>query len=119
MGKIGVMATVGRMFDFKVFSRRFGHDDNYSVTLEEDGWTIVSQGMGGKCDPDGNPGLYANFRQDSIHHSDDVGSGFAWLYKNRMDLSDQEMQDGLQRLADWVSETERGTPLGGAFEGLW
>src|SRR5579859_2643365 len=59
--------TIGADFTFRVYSRRWGHDDAYQVKRTEDGWTITHIAIGGPCDKGGRPFLFENFRQDSIY----------------------------------------------------
>ena len=50
--------TVGEIFDFPVYSNRWGHNDNYKVKRIKDGWEINFDGIGGKCDKSGYPYLF-------------------------------------------------------------
>lgn len=111
--------TIGAKFTFKVFSNRFSHEDTYAVERTELGWKIVNIAIGGPCDKGGNPFLYMNFRQDSIQYPAGLEGWMEWLWKQAAEegLTQKQVQDGLNQLADWVSKTEKNTPKGGVWKG--
>ena len=45
--------TIGAEFSFRVFTRRWGHDDTYKVIRTKDGWDISHIAIGGPCDKSG------------------------------------------------------------------
>jgi hypothetical protein len=111
--------TIGAEFTFKVFSSRWGHDDIYKVKRTQIGWIISHIAISGPCDKGGRPFLYVNFRQDSIHYPEGLDGWMEWLWKQASEegLTQQQVQEALQRLADWVSNTEKNRPKGGVWEG--
>lgn len=111
--------TIGADFTFCVFSNRWGHDDTYSVKRTEDGWIIRHMAIGGPCDKGGRPFLFDNFRQDSILFPEDMGGWMEWLWDQAalQGMTVQQVQEGLQQLADWVSTIEKSAPSGGVWEG--
>ena len=111
--------TIGAEFTFKVYSSRWGHDDTYKVKRTELGWIISNIAIGGPCDKGGRPFLYMNFRQDSIHYPEGLDGWMEWLWKQAAEegLTQPQVQAALQRLADWVSNTEKSRPTGGIWEG--
>lgn len=113
------MATIGATFDFEVFSRRWGRNDTYRITLTQTGWDVQYLGIGGACNSRGEPFLFNNLNQDLIHFPQALGDAFDWLHRSHSPMSDPDLEHAIQQLADWVSETERLTPTGGAFQGLW
>jgi len=110
--------TIGSDFTFRVFSNRWGHDDTYNVKRTGDGWTITHIAIGGPCDRGGRPFLFENFRQDSIHYPEGLDGWMEWLWNQAASqgLTQQQVQEALQRLADWVSTTERNVPTGSVWE---
>lgn len=118
-GTFQVMATIGHEFDFSVFTRRWGHFEKYVLTLTEKGWHVAYSGMEGDSDAAAYPTLYANFRQDFVAYPEAIKGAIAWIHREHPGFTDDEVQDGLARLAGWVSELERTTPQGGIFHGYW
>ncbi len=111
--------TIGLDFSFRVFSRRWGHDDTYSVKRTEDGWTISNFAIGGSCDKGGRPFLFENLRHDSIQFPARLDGWMEWLWDKASSegLTQPQVQEALQQLADWVSSTEKSAPSDGIWEG--
>lgn len=111
--------TIGAHFTFRVYSNRHRHDDTYSVTRTADGWTVSHIAIGGPCDKGGRPFLFENFRQDSIQFPEGLDGWMEWLWNRAAEdgLAQDQVQTGLQQLADWVSNTERNAPSDGIWEG--
>lgn len=111
--------TLGAEFEFIVYSRRWGHDDTYQITRTEDGWNVRHIAIGGQCDTGGHPFLFQNFDQDYISYPSKLDSRLAWLWEKAKEdgLSYDNVQQGLQELADWVTATERSAPSKGVWEG--
>ena len=116
------MATLGKTFDFPVFSRRWGHPDNYRLTLTTSGWDFQFMNRPGAgptpCGTDANPALRGNLEHDSIAYPEDVFFGISYLHDHQLEISDSDMQDALKQLADWISITEQSTPDQGALQGI-
>lgn len=111
--------TIDARFKFRVFSKRWGHDDTYNVQRTKDGWHVTHIAIGGPCDKGGRPFLFENFRQDSIHYPEGLDAWMEWLWDQAAarGLAVDEVQAGLQQLADWVSNTAKNAPSGGVWEG--
>ncbi|MEK7412852.1 MAG: hypothetical protein AAB263_06005 [Planctomycetota bacterium] len=111
--------TMGSEFSFRVFSKRWGHDDKYTVKRTEDGWEISHLGIGGPCDKGGRPFLFENLRHDSIQYPEGLGGWMEWIWNQAATkgLTVEQVQTGIQELADWVTQTEQTTPSGGVWEG--
>ena len=112
--------TIGADFEFKVFSRRWNHDDVYRVKRTKTGWHVDHLAIGGQCDASGRPFLFQNFDQDSISYPSGLELRMEWLWQQAAErgLPKQEVQHALQQLADWVSETEKAAPFSGVWEGF-
>jgi hypothetical protein len=111
--------TLGAEFEFIVYSRRRNDNDTYRITRTEDGWDVRHIVIGGPCDSGGHPFLFQNFDQDFISYPSRLDWRLTWLWEQAKEqgLSFNEVQQGLQELADWVSETERSAPTEGVWEG--
>lgn len=111
--------TIGAEFSFRVYSRRWGHDDSYQVIRTKDGWDISHAAIGGPCDKGGNPFLFKNFRQDSIQHPARLDGWLEWLWNQAAEkgLTPAQVQAALAQLAEWVRQTEQSAPDGGVWEG--
>jgi hypothetical protein len=112
--------TIGADFEFRVFSRRWNHDDVYRMKRTKTGWHVDHLAIGGQCDAGGRPFLFQNFDQDSISYPSGLEFRMEWLWQQAAEkgLSKQEVQHALQQLADWVSETERAAPFNGIWKGF-
>ena len=75
--------------------------------------------VGGDADPTGNPSLFDNLRHDSINYPAALGEYMEWLWNASRDgkMSDEDIQANLDRIGEWISETEKATP-GGIFRDL-
>jgi hypothetical protein len=111
--------TIGAEFTFRVFSRRWGHDDSYTLKRIKDGWNISHLAIGGPCDKGGQPFLFQNLRQDSIQFPARLDGWMEWLWNQAatQGLTEAQVQVAVQQLADWVSDTERSAPNSGIWEG--
>ena len=111
--------TLGAEFEFIVYSRRWKHDDTYRITRTEDGWYVRHVAIGGPCDTGGHPFLFQNFDQDSISYPSKLDWRLTWLWEQAKEngLSYNDVQQGLQELADWVTATEKSAPTEGVWKG--
>lgn len=112
--------TIGVKFTFRVYSRRWGHHDEYRIRRTEDGWHVEHMSINGPCDKSGRPILFSNFRQDSIQYPARLDLYMEWLWDQAAEqgLDRNKVQSALQELADWVSNTERNAPSDGVWEGV-
>ena len=112
-------STIDAEFTFRVFSKRWGHDDTYHVKRITDGWSIEHIAINGTCDKGGHPFLFENLHQDYIRYPMDLDDWLEslWDLASVKGLSHEQVQTGLQQLADWVSTTEKSRPTGGIWEG--
>lgn len=104
------------MADFTIYSRRWGHDDTYTVERTATGWHVHHISIKGDCDKQGKPVLYENFEQDSIcypHQLPDLMETL-WEYAQENNLTDAQIQPHLDELAKWVQVCEKSRP-GGIF----
>lgn len=112
--------TIGSKFNFRVFSRRQRHEDTYSIERTAKGWHVSHITISGECDKRGMPHLFDNFHQDSIQYPRGVGEYLEriWDEAQNQGLPAEAVQAELDRLADWVSKTEKSAPQGGVFSSM-
>ena len=60
--------TMGAEFEFRVYSRRWGHDDLYRMRRTKKGWEVKHTLIGGPCNRGGQPYLFENLEHDSIEY---------------------------------------------------
>lgn len=110
------MATVGKVFRFTVYSRRWGHDDSYRLTLNEDGWRVEflmrTMPRSSNCAPDGKPSLFEYLRHDNISYPSNLGFWMEelWERATKRGLSDDDLQKTLDKLSAWVIQCEKLSP---------
>ncbi|HHQ4796468.1 hypothetical protein ACEUAZ_01385 [Aeromonas veronii] len=99
-------------FTFPVYSRRWGHIDNYQFTHNSNGWHIEHIAINGQSAPDGSPFLYSNFDQDFINYPSGIGFMLQCLWEQlqNQEISQADAQAKLNELAQWVSQSEQSTP---------
>lgn len=99
-----------------VYSRRWGHTDDYTVEITVNGWHISNMAIGGHCTPNGEPALFANFSQDQINYPADVGCYLEYLWNQAKEnaFSEEEIQKHLDALGEWIQTVEKASP-----KGLW
>ena len=106
--------TLGEEFTFEIYSQRWGHPDTYRLVRTPTGWNVHFISIGGPCDPRGEPYLYENLRHDSISYPSTLPDHLEELWRHASaeggGLTREQVQDRLDGLAKWVSETERNAP---------
>ena len=98
--------------EFEVYNNRHGQTATYRIKKTQTGWYISYIAINGDCEPNGEPFLYSNFRQDYIGYPSSLPQFFEELWE-RIDTNDidaQEAQIRVQQLADWVSSCEMNEP---------
>lgn len=105
---------------FKVYSNRWGHHDEYQFQKTPNGWWIGYLGISGDCDTCGNPILYQNFEHDDISYPNNFAEYLNYLWQ-KADLNrwnESKIQPKLNALAKWVNHTEYYKPKRGIFGDL-
>ncbi|ECM4292969.1 TPA: hypothetical protein ACSUND_004948 [Salmonella enterica subsp. diarizonae] len=100
-------------FKFTVHSNRWNRTDTYTMEKTATGWHISHIAINGDSKPNGEPILYANFDQDYIAYPSKTGDFLEWIWQelDNNNMNDQEAQTKIDELADWVSVTEKNTPM--------
>jgi hypothetical protein len=106
--------TLGKEFEVKIYSRRWGHEDRYRIKRTEAGWTIRNLARGGPCDKKGYPGFFQALDGDQINYPEELPGYLKWLWDRAAEngLSPDEVQAGLDSLAEWISICEQHSPMG-------
>lgn len=104
--------TLKERFEFKVYTRRWGHDDTYDITRNKDGWYIshlTHEGQGGK---NAEPILSYILRQDSVSYPQNLPDIMEDVWSRAEDegLTKEQVQDMLNRVANWINIVERNYP---------
>ena len=118
ISKCGVTDLTRRTaMKFNVFCRRYNINVCYNIERTEKGWYISHRAINGECEKNGEAILFANLRQDFIKYPAGLGDVMAYLWDTarRLSLSDEAIQSELNKIADWISATERSVPEGGIF----
>ena len=102
--------NLNRKLTFRVFSRRWGHDDCYTVERRIDGWYASHISINGLSKKDGTGALIVNFQHDLIQFPED-GVKYAletlWDMADETEMTVDELQNKLQEIADWISAVEK------------
>ena len=112
--------TIGHKFTLKIYTRRWGHYDYYSMTRTTTGWdfqgTLISNS--GDCEKDGSPNLYRALEHDSVCYPKQISDFFEYLWELASEgLTVQEVQHCFDMIGEWISSCEMNTPRG-IFGGL-
>jgi hypothetical protein len=105
--------TLGDTFEFQIYSNRWGHKDRYELTRTENGWFIRHLSYNGEDNINQEMKvLYAAMRHDSISFPINVDSYLRsiWTLARDQGLKHDQVQEMLNRVADWISQTEMSAP---------
>lgn len=103
--------NLNQEFDFKVYSQRWGHYDNYLVKRTLEGWEVNFLMTGGKGDKEGSAIIYC-LEHDSITYPVDISSYFRaiWKYADNNYVKVDKIRAYMQKVGDWISTTEKKRP---------
>ncbi len=113
--------TIGKTFTMKVFTKRWGHYNQYEITRTDEGWNIKGLVASSySCDKMIKPGLNEILEHDSVCYPRQVNIFFEWLWDKAAEdgLTKAEVQKAINKLGNWISECEKNAPREGVFEGL-
>jgi hypothetical protein len=100
---------------FSVYTRRWGHQDNYRICRTVDGWEVKHLAMNGACEKDGTGALMQNLQHDCVFYPED-GVKYAmsqlWEQADEGELNSEQLQQNLQQIADWISAVEQAVGKG-------
>jgi hypothetical protein len=113
-------STIGEKFRFKIYTRRWGHYDTYTLKRTENGWEFesVQVSNSGKCDKSGTPYVFNALDHDLVSYPKNIGELLEWVWvKASEGLNKDEVQIAIDDIAEWISMCERSVPRG-IFEEL-
>ncbi len=97
----------------KVYTRRQGHDDTYTITQNAKGW-LVSNGNAhrGQSDNTGAPVLYSAFGQDLVSYPVNIGDYLEslWDHIQSKKVRQDEAQEYMDLVSQWLEATEKSKP---------
>jgi hypothetical protein len=95
-----------------VYNSFRGHDDSVNIDRNQDGWYVKWVDIQGQCDKQGAPHLFAFLRSQSIAYPAPLGDYllFLWDAAEEESLSEEEIQQELDRLAAWIRVVEENKP---------
>ncbi|MDD1515917.1 hypothetical protein [Priestia megaterium] len=105
--------TIGDKFEFLVYSNRWGHKDRYELTRTKNGWYISHLSYNGEDILNEEMKVLTKaMRHDSISFPVNVSSYMEsiWIQARDQGLQHEEVQNMLDRVADWISQTEMNAP---------
>jgi hypothetical protein len=111
--------TIGEQFTFKIYTRRWGHDDTYRITRTATGWNIDFHAIGDVCDKGGHPALFRNLDHDCVFYPSGLDGWMEWLWNHAAEkgLTKAQLQQGLDDLSAWIRITETSIPTGPTWKG--
>ena len=102
--------TLDKEIPFKVYTRRWGHEDTYSIKRTVNGWYCKYIAIRGECEKNGEGGLFKNLDHDSIFYPKE-GVAYAmerlWEEADEGEIDFEELSKKLQQIADWISVVEK------------
>ncbi|MFA5499325.1 MAG: hypothetical protein WCX83_03690 [Candidatus Cloacimonas sp.] len=103
--------NLDKKFKFKVYSKRWGHEDTYDVERTLDGWAIHAMAVRKSGNKHGSS-IIEHLKHDSICYPHNVESYIysLWLYADRNPIEVSDLEDKMKEIADWISQTERNRP---------
>ena len=99
---------------FQVHNNRRNSILNYKISKTPEGWGFKHISINGDCKPDGSPYFKMNFEQDNMSYPSSFGEFLEHLWSkiDSAEITEEEAQNKLQELADWVSLCEKNEQSG-------
>ena len=113
-------STLGIEFDFRVYTRRWGHNNHNTLIRTENGWTITGASTFDNHDADksGKPAVFDALQHDIVSYPYNIGEMLEWIWKKASEGADIDViKKAINDLANWISLCEKATPRG-IFEEL-
>lgn len=102
--------TLDKKIEFKVYTRRWGHEDAYSIKRTVCGWYCEYFAIQGKCKKNGEGGLFMNLDHDYVFYPKE-GVSYAmerlWEDADEGIIDFNELSRRVQQIADWISVVEK------------
>ena len=101
------MATIGRFFNFAVFSQDSKRELEFEISLTETGWKVKNGGTVEEFDDLGPPALYKQTDGHRVVISKSLQESLQHLHIGHREFSDRAFQQRLTAIALAISELER------------
>lgn len=104
--------NLNKEIDIKIYSRRWGHKDTYSVERTLEGWTVTFHQK--KAGDKEGKALIETLEHDFINYPHELGV-FMWHLWNKADSNEmtvEELEQDLKKIANWINVCEENTPEG-------
>lgn len=102
--------TLDKEIPFKVYTRRWEHEDRYYIKRTVNGWYCGYLAIRGECKKNGEGGLFNNLDHDYIFYPKD-GVAYAmeklWEAADEGEIDYDELAKRIQQIADWISAVEK------------
>jgi hypothetical protein len=97
---------------FKYRTNRWNGPTTLRLTHNADGWHLGANAYTGQVTPNGAPLLFGNFDQDGVSYPRgiDLQLEYAWDQIAAGVWDEQDAQERIQELADWVTACEEAEP---------
>ncbi|WP_142318567.1 hypothetical protein [Bacillus cereus] len=104
--------TMGDSFEMPIYSRRWKHDDRYTLIRNEGGWHVSHMTYNGQSGKDALDVLIPSLRHDSIVYPNNLGDVMVDIWNQAAEdgLSHEEVQGMLNDVAEWINATEKAYP---------
>ena len=101
--------------EMDIYTRRWTTTDTYHITRTQDGWDFDHKSFKGRCDRKGEPLLFASLNQDDVSYPRSLPQVMEnlWNEADERGMSETEIQHELDKIAEWISQTEKGYPIVG------
>lgn len=106
--------TLGKQFEFRVFSHRWQHRDNYILTRNEQGWNVRSvSGIAKQADKGAYPFLMECLEREDISYPNDLVLFLQGVWERAANdgWTMEQVQEALTEIATWISKTEEIKPI--------
>ena len=104
--------TLNEEFDFKIYTRRWGHYDFYKMIRNEKGWHISFMSHEGQAGKNADPVLSYMLRHDGISYPQNLSDIMEdiWIRAKIEGLTKQQVQEMLDTVSSWIEVVERNFP---------
>ena len=110
--------TIGKTFTMKVFTKRWGHYDQYEITRTDKGWDIRVLSDSYSSNKSMSPELNHLLDNDGVCYPKDINLFFEWLWDKAAEecLTKAKVQSAINKIGKWISECEKNAPRDGVIE---
>ncbi len=105
---------MSKNFKLEFYSGRSGPNHVLDIERTADGWIIRKGAKGGNCDKTGAPHLFEILENKGTNYPAALGGYIKWLWEKSKEqhLSDDEIQENINMLGEWLQIVEKSSPKG-------